>query len=191
MSNNTNTEENTLSLNDLDFTDMSGDLSDSDAIMAGLDAMDNEEESKKEPPKESTDPKGDTGKPKSKYSQEELLSLFDTLLFEGAYEELVKVGRNFTVKFRTRSVGESNEITRRIDRLELNTIMAVQNHTNVLTLAYAIVELNGQKLVDDDFKKRLTRIQSLPESLIIVLSHKLQEFDMKVMEAMKEGDSNF
>lgn len=183
-----NSDDASLDLGE--FQDFDTNTSEDDAILAGLDEI--EEKSKKPAPPEKKEGEKEEKDPRyAKHSKEELLNIFDTLLFDGMYEELVRVGKSFTVKFRTRSVKESNEITRRIDKLELNTIMAVQNYTNVLTLAYAISELEGRKLVDMEFKERLDKINALPESLIILLSNKLRDFDMKVMAAMREGDENF
>lgn len=184
----------TLPVDNMEFEDFDMDLTQDQAILTGLDDMDKDEEDKKNAAAEEAAKKKEESEKessKSKYSKEELLSIFDTILFEGQYEEMKKIGSRYSVKFRTRSVKESNEITRRIDKLELGTIMAVQNFTNVLTLTYAISEINGVSLAGVDFANRYEKIQGLPESLIVLLSHKLREFDMKVMEAMKEGDENF
>ena len=167
-------------------------LSEEDAILKGLDEMEENEateEEVSEPKPDSEKPKGEADKPR--YSKEELLRIFDTMLFEGEYREVIKIGKNYSVKLRSRSVGESNDITRKVDALDLKTFLAVQNFTNVITLAYALCEINSKNMMDMSFSERYAKVKELPEGLIIILSGKLFEFDQKVLEAMKAGQENF
>ena len=163
-------------------------VSEEDAIMKGLDDLDKSEEQSRD----TSDEQGSVKEEKKPtYKKEDLLKIFDTILFEGEFRETVKLGKNYTIKFRTRTVGESNDITRKVDALDLKTFLAVQNFTNVITLAYAICEINNKNLMDLKFEEKYKLIKQLPEGLIVVISSKLFDFDQKVMAAMKEGQENF
>src|SRR5690606_29082892 len=129
--------------------------------------------------------------PESKYSKEELLAIFDTLMFENEYSEPVKVGKGCMVTFRTMTAGESNEVTKMIDSMEFNTILAVQNFTNVLNLSDAIKEYNGKDISSLQKSERYEFVKKLPEFVIAALSRKHFEFNSKVVEAVREGEKNF
>ncbi len=165
-------------------------LSEEDAILQGMEDLDQaEQEEADEPSQEAETDEEKEAEPV--YDKKELLKIFDTVLFEGDYREQVKIGRKFSVTLRTRSVGESNEITRKVDALGLKTFLAVQNYTNVITLAYAIHDINNVSLADKKFEEKYKKVKSLPEGLIVLLSGKLFDFDRKVMAAMEEGQGNF
>lgn len=121
----------------------------------------------------------------------EMLNIFDTLLFEGKYEERVQVGRKYHAVFQTRSAAEDLTISSRLDAMKFETLLAYQNQSSLLTLAYSLAEWNGEDYRDMKVKDRYKVVSDLPSQTVVVLSDALGKFDAKVMAAVQYGQENF
>lgn len=120
-----------------------------------------------------------------------MLNIFDTLLFEGKYEERVQVGRKYHAVFQTRSAAEDLTISSRLDAMKFETLLAYQNQSSLLTLAYSLAEWNGEDYRDMKVKDRYKVVSDLPSQTVVVLSDALGKFDAKVMAAVQYGQENF
>lgn len=120
-----------------------------------------------------------------------LLSIVDTIMFEGSYSEVVPFGRKYKATFRSRTAGEDNEITQRLDGRTFNTMISYQNQSSLLSLAYALVDLNGVNLREMSVKDRYAHVAALPSQLVVVLTDLMSKFDQTVMQAMEFGKENF
>lgn len=133
--------------------------------------------------------------PKAKeYTQEqkdEMLAIVDAIMFEGEYSEVIPFGKRYKVTFKSRTAGEDNEISQRLDGRVFNTIISYQNQSSLLTMAYSLVDLNGVNYRDMSIKERYQKVAELPSPLVIVLSELMSKFDQKVLEAMEFGKANF
>ena len=133
--------------------------------------------------------------PKEKeYTQEqkdEMLAIVDAIMFEGEYSEVIPFGKRYKVTFKSRTAGEDNEISQRLDGRVFNTIISYQNQSSLLTMAYSLVDLNGVNYRDMSIKERYAKVAELPSPLVIVLSELMSKFDQKVLEAMEFGKANF
>lgn len=122
--------------------------------------------------------------------KQEYLAIVDAVMFEGSYSEVKKFGK-YTATFRSRTAGEDNEITKRLDALTFNTMMSYQNQSSLLTMAYSLIDLNGTDLKDMSLKDRYDYVAKLSSPLVILLSGYMADFDNKVMAAMEYGKANF
>lgn len=127
---------------------------------------------------------------KAKYSKDELLAIFDKLVFEGKYEETFK-GRGITVGFRSRTGDDSVSISRALDNFESKTGVSIQTYVNMLTLSHSLTFYNGKTFEDKAVKDKFTFLSSLPDAILSILMGKLNEFDEKVWLSMEEGRKNF
>lgn len=133
--------------------------------------------------------------PKEKdYTQaqkDEMLAIVDAIMFEGEYSEVIPFGKRYKVTFKSRTAGEDNEISQRLDGRVFNTIISYQNQSSLLTMAYSLVDLNGVNYRDMSIKERYQKVAELPSPLVIILSELMSKFDQKVLEAMEFGKANF
>lgn len=138
------------------------------------------------------DPSGEPAKPElTEERKAHLLSIVDTIMFEGSYSEVVPFGRKYKATFRSRTAGEDNEISQRLDGRTFNTMISYQNQSSLLTLAYALVDLNGVNLREMSVKDRYEHVSGLPSQLVVVLTDLMSKFDQTVMQAMEFGKENF
>lgn len=140
------------------------------------------------------EPQEDVKTPKPELTEErkqQLLAIVDTIMFEGSYSEVVPFGRKYKATFRSRTAGEDNEISQRLDGRTFNTMISYQNQSSLLTLAYALVDLNGTNLREMSVKDRYDYVSKLPSQLVIILTELMSKFDQTVMEAMEYGKENF
>lgn len=121
----------------------------------------------------------------------EMLDIFDTLLFEGKYEERVQIGKKYHAVFQTRSAAEDLTISSRLDAMKFETLLAYQNQSSLLTLAYSLAEWNGEDYRELKVKDRYQVVSALPSQTVVVLSDALGKFDAKVMAAVQYGQENF
>lgn len=126
----------------------------------------------------------------AKYKSEELLAIYDTILFEGSYSETFK-GRGITVTFRSRTSKDSMAIGRALDKFEGKSYMTVQNYANFLTLIYSIEAFNGTDFSDVTPEKKYEYFIGKPDAQNAMLFGKLSEFDEKISLAIEEGRKNF
>lgn len=127
-----------------------------------------------------------------KYSQDELLAVFDEILFKGEYRETVQIGRKLKVVFRSRSASEMATISRTLDGMNFQLISTLEDQRVLQTLAYSLEEYNGRSLSDlKPVPGRYQFIGKLPAAIIGLLMEKLAEFDRKVFLAVEEAGKNF
>lgn len=153
------------------------------------------EEKEPEAPVEEPTPEPKAEEPKTKeYTQEqkdEMLAIVDAIMFEGEYSEVIPFGKRYKATFKSRTAGEDNEISQKLDGRVFNTILSYQNQSALLTMAYSLIDLNGTNFRDMTIKDRYAKIAELPSPLVIVLSELMGKFDQKVLEAMEFGKANF
>jgi len=143
-------------------------------------------------PEVPADPSEEPAKPElTEERKAHLLSIVDTIMFEGSYSEVVPFGRKYKATFRSRTAGEDNEISQRLDGRTFNTMISYQNQSSLLTLAYALVDLNGVNLREMSVKDRYAHVAGLPSQLVVILTDLMSKFDQTVMQAMEFGKENF
>lgn len=138
---------------------------------------------------------------KPKYNSLELLQIFDTIMFEGEYSEKIQLNPKFHIVLRSRTMKESLEVTRRIDKANFGTPQAVMQHIAAMNLAYSLININGKDYKEmpplreantpKTTKVRLDVIQDLPGAMVGRLTEVLYKFDEKISAAMEEGIKNF
>lgn len=126
-----------------------------------------------------------------KYTPEELLQIFDTILFEGEYTEDILIKGKLKVTFRSRSAAETSEITKDIDAKQFNLISALQEYRAFLNLVYSLTHYNGKNFGSAPLEERKGLVGKLPAVVVAALSTALYEFDVKTDAACREGDANF
>lgn len=175
-------------MNDVtDSISITGFSDDEAAVLRGFQELAEQERARIDNPSEEK-PKEEK---KSEFEERELLAIFDALITQGSYIETISVGKRMRVAWRSRTVGEANAITRLVDTAGFNTVVAVQNHTNVLNMAYSLVGFNGTDFSKTPLTERKAFIENMPEALIIQLSRSLARFDYKISKATEVGQENF
>jgi hypothetical protein len=129
----------------------------------------------------------------SKYSEEELMVIFDELMFTGEYAEDILIRGKLPVTLRTRTAGEVRKITMELDKDSGNsTLLATINERrSLLTLRYALSSYGSTDLSGMNAEDKEGFISKLPAPVIGALMVELAKFDSKVYEACKAGEGNF
>lgn len=143
----------------------------------------------KEINQENSTEKEETKKPK--WTPEELLQVFDTMIFEGSYTEVVDIRGKLKVAFRTRNADEVESISLKLDTTSVNLMATLMEKRSLLNLHYALVAYQGKDLSMMKLEEKAAFINKLPSPIIGALITKLSEFDQKVYDACKEGEENF
>lgn len=125
------------------------------------------------------------------YDQEELLRIFDEVIFSGEYAEDVTIRNRLKVRFRTRTSGEVDEITRIVDSTQANLLATLDQKRSVLNLQYSLISYQGKNLAGLKVEDRAKFISAIPGPIIGALLIALAKFDNKVFEACREGEENF
>jgi len=128
---------------------------------------------------------------KPKYDPQELLAIFDEMIFSGEYQETVSIKGKLKVTFRTRSVNDITEMTRETDGKNFTLISSLAEHRALLNLAYSLVSYAGKDLSSMSIEDRKKFIGSLSGVIGSALSEALVKFDEKVSAAFAEGEENF
>lgn len=132
------------------------------------------------------------GEKKPQYDKDELLKIFDEMIFAGSYTETVSLrGGKLKVAFRTRTAEEVESITLKLDTTSVNLMATLMEKRSLINLHYALVGYQGRDLGMMKVEERVKFINSLPSPIIAALIGKLSEFDQKVYDACKEGEENF
>ena len=127
-----------------------------------------------------------------KYSSDELLAIFDEILFKGEYRETIPVAKKLNIVLRSRSTGETAFISRHLDSLDYKLLATMEDERVLVTLAHSLVEFRGKDLTKmEPLPKRYEFINTLPSAILGILINKLQEFDEKVFLATEEASKNF
>jgi hypothetical protein len=130
-------------------------------------------------------------KPEKKYDQDELLKIFDELLFTGVYSEKVSIKGRLNVEFRTRTAEEMAAITREIDSTSAVLMATVMEKRNLLNLYHGLVSYQGKDLSTAKYDDKVSFINKLPAPVVGLLMVSLYDFDLKVEAATKEAEENF
>lgn len=128
---------------------------------------------------------------KPKYDPEELLRIFDELIFAGSYTETVNIRGKLKVTFITRSAEQMDSITQKIDGTTAVLMATLVEKRNLLNLYHALISYQGKDLSTLKFDEKVSFINKLPAPLVGVLMVALFEFDSKINAATKEGEENF
>ena len=128
---------------------------------------------------------------KPEFNPEELLAIFDEIMFNGEYKEDIKIKNKLGITFITRTVEQTLEISKKVDVFQANLISTVSEQRAVLNLAYSLLNYNGKDLTKANIDQRLDFIKKLPVPIIAALSDALAKFDKKVDAACKEAEENF
>lgn len=128
---------------------------------------------------------------KPKYNADELLKIFDEIVFSGEYTDRIKIKGKLNVAFRTRSADQISTITSKLDSTPANLISTVSERRALYNLHYALVEYQGKNLVEMSVENREAFLKKLPAPIIGALMVALSKFDDKVFEACKDGEENF
>jgi hypothetical protein len=127
-----------------------------------------------------------------KYSQDELLRIFDEMIFSGSYTEVVPLrGGKLKVAFRTRVTEETEAITNKIDTTDAKLMSTLVEKRTLLNLQYALVAYQGKDLSTMKFEDKVSFINKLPTPVVGMLMIELGKFDDKVYKACEEGELNF
>ena len=128
---------------------------------------------------------------KSKFSKEELLRVFDEIIFSGEYTEQFVVRNKLIVTFKTRTGEDINLIQKTIDSAGLNLISSVDTMRSIMNLQYALASYDKRDLTVLKIEDRSKFIEKLPGPVIGLLLDLMAKFDQKVAEACREGEENF
>lgn len=128
---------------------------------------------------------------KIKFEDDELMSLFDTLIFTGGYSEGFKLAGRYPITLKVRTAKEINEIQKILDSSNLNLISSVEALRSVTTLRYALISYGDKDLSGMKPEERDKFIAALPGPVIGMLLNYLAVFDYKVAEATRVGNENF
>lgn len=128
---------------------------------------------------------------KSKYDKEELLRIFDDMLFAGSYSEVVTIRGKLKVSFITRTAEQMDWITQKIDTTTAVLMATLVEKRNLLNLYYALTSYQGKDLSTLKYEEKVSFINKLPAPVVGILMVALFNFDTKINAATKEGEENF
>lgn len=126
-----------------------------------------------------------------KYTKEELLKVFDELIFQGEYSEDQTLKGKLKVTFRSRSAEETMEISRSLDVMDFKLLTTMQEQRAFLNLSKSLTMYQGRDLGKMKDEERTAFIRKLPTSILGALADSLAEFDRKVDLACREADESF
>lgn len=125
------------------------------------------------------------------YKSEELLKVFDELIFQGEYTEEQTIRGKLKVTFRSRSAEETMEISKTLDNMDFKLLSTMQEQRAFLNLAKSLTLYQGRDLEKLKADEKIQFIKRLPTSILGALADALAEFDRKVDLACREADANF
>lgn len=128
---------------------------------------------------------------KPEFSKEELLAVFDSIMFESYYEEDVTIKGKLKIKFRSKSTKDVTDISNLVDGKTFNLISTLQEYRAFLNVVYSIVSYNNRDLSAMKIEEKIALIEKLPSAIMGSLSAAVIKFDRKVDLACMEGEENF
>ncbi len=129
--------------------------------------------------------------PEAKFDKDELLKIFDEMIFSGEYTEEVTIRGRLKVVFKAKTVEDNTAISKEIDSSNYNLLATLQEHRALLSLAYSLVGYSGKDLSQVKIEERRKVIDKLPTVVVSLLSNALVTFDSKIDAACQEGEANF
>ena len=140
------------------------------------------------PDEPSTTPTAEAPTP-PKYTEEDLLIIFDEIMFSGEYREDVTIKNKLKVTFVTRTAADTTKITMELDSKKFNLMSSMQQYRALLCLCYSLVSYNGKDLSATPYETKKGFIEKLPSVVVNALSNALNDFDIKTDEALTKMDS--
>lgn len=131
------------------------------------------------------------GPAKVVYNKEELLAIFDEMIFSGEYTEEVLIKNRLKVRFKSRSVEDTTAISRSVDGKNFLLITTLSEHRALLNLAYSLVQYGETDLEQLSIDDRIKYLNKLPGVMASAVSQALSRFDAKISAACEEGEANF
>jgi hypothetical protein len=130
-------------------------------------------------------------KENTKYKEEDLLAIFDTLMFEGKYTEDVMIKGKLKVTFRSMSAKDVSETSALLDSKNYILYETMQQQRALLNLSRCLDFYNQKDLSTMTSDNKMAFIEGLPAAMVAALSDSLGEFSVKVMKACEVGEKNF
>jgi chorismate mutase len=128
---------------------------------------------------------------KPKYDPEELLRIFDDMIFAGSYSENVNIRGKLKVTFTTRSAEQMADITRQLDTQNAQLMATLVERRNLLNLYHGLTAYQGTDLSGLKYDEKVAFINRLPAPLVGIMMVSLFDFDSKIQAATQEGEANF
>jgi hypothetical protein len=128
---------------------------------------------------------------KSKYSQTELLAIFDEIIFSGEYTENIVIKGKLHVTFRTRTSQETEEMSQILDSMGANLFSTLEQKRAMLSLQYSLMRYGPKDLSTLKKPEKEEFLGRLPSAVTFALINALSKFDEKVFEACQEAAENF
>ena len=91
----------------------------------------------------------------------------------------------------TRTAEQDMKVTTKLDSMEINTMHAYSNMQALFTIPYALAEINSLDLRQLNYQEAFEKIKMIPSVVLMTISGKLQDFDIKVRSALTYGTENF
>lgn len=135
--------------------------------------------------------KSDLESKEPKYNEEELLRIFDEIIFSDEYVESISLRGRVPVAFRTRTAEEVNQIQKIIDTSGFNLISSVESLRSILNLQYSLIQYKDKDLKLMKIEERAKFIEKLPGPVVGMLITEMSKFDHKIAAACKMGEQNF
>ncbi len=126
-----------------------------------------------------------------KYDPEELLRIFDDMLFAGSYSEVVTIRGKLKVAFITRTAEQMDAITQKIDGTAAVLMATLVEKRNLLNLYHALTSYQGKDLSGLKYEDKVSFVNKLPAPVVGMLMVALYDFDNKINAATKEAEANF
>lgn len=130
-------------------------------------------------------------KKKSKYTEAELMAIFDTIMFEGSYSEDILIKGKLKVSFKSMAAKDVSSVSSTLDSKQYVMYSTLQEQRALLNLSKSLMFYNQKDISGMDSDKRLDFISNLPAAIVSALSDSLIEFSTKVQEACEVGQENF
>ena len=124
------------------------------------------------------------------YDPNELLRIFDEIIFNGEYVEEVIIRKRIPVRFSTRTAKQIGQVQDAIDGAGLTLISSIEQRRSILNLEHALVGFNGTDLSGLKKEERSAFIGNLAGPVIAMLLDAMSTFDMKIAAACRE-EANF
>lgn len=128
---------------------------------------------------------------KPEYSEDELLQIFDNIIFSNEYSEDFLIRNRLKVTFKTRTAAEFKEIDKNVDSMGSSLISTVEAARSLMNLEFALCSYDGRDLSTLKKEEKTKFVNTLPGPIVGALIGTLAKFDRKVHMACRAGEANF
>lgn len=125
------------------------------------------------------------------YTKEDLIKVFDDLIFNNEYEEEFLIKGKLKVIFRSRNTEEAMAVSDQLDKSEFKLITTMQERRAFMNISRSLVSYQGRDLKQMTLDDREKFVKKLSLPVIGAISDVLTEFDRKVDLACREGNEGF